>query len=164
MVRPRRVVKRRTQGRRRDGDQSFRCLSLRRFGMRCGGAGLRRWGLSTRRVAGLPRSPVSPDQFAKSFATPRQTRAHRADWHTEDLRDTLVVHPFKADEQENLAVLGRKLGKRLIELDQLPPRRRIGGSHYGRGYALDVDRRRFTRLPPHRIDVLMVHNLSLIHI
>jgi len=74
------------------------------------------------------------------------------------LRDTLVVHAFKAHQQEYLAVLGRKLGKRLIELHQLTPRRRIGGSHHGRGYALDVDRRRFTRLAPHRIDVLMVHD------
>ena len=100
--------------------------------MRCGGAGLRRWGLSTRRVAGLPRSPVSPDQFAKSFATSRQTRAHRADWHTEDLRDTVVVHAFETYEQEYLTLLGRNLCKCAIELNQLPPRRGIGGGHKGR--------------------------------
>ena len=76
---------------------------------------------------------IAAHQFAEPLATPRQTRAHRADWHAEDLPDTLVVHAFKAYEQEYLAVLGRKPGKRLIELDQLSPRRRIGGSHQGRG-------------------------------
>jgi len=86
--------------------------------MGCGGVRLRRWGLCIRRV----RSSISPHQFAKSFAAPRQTRTHRADRHTEDLRDTLVIHTFKTYEQEYLTLLGRQPGKRTVELNQLPPR------------------------------------------
>src|SRR6516164_384794 len=127
---------------------------LGRFGMGRGGVRLRRWGLCIRRV----RSSISPHQFAKSFAAPRQTRTHRADRHTEDLRDTLVIYAFETYEQEYLTLLGRQPGKRTVELNQLPPRGGVGGSDKGRGYVLDVDRRRFTHLAPHSIDVLMVHN------
>src|SRR6202008_1026438 len=115
-------------------------------------------GLCIRGVAGLLRFSISPHQFAEPFATPRQTRAHRADRHTEDLRDAVVVHAFKTYEQEHLTLFGSKPGKRAIELNQLPSRRRIGRSRQGRGYVLDVDRRRFARLAPHRVDILMVHN------
>jgi hypothetical protein len=55
-------------------------------------------------------------------------------------------------------LLGRNLCKYPIELNQLPFRGGIGRRYQGGGYVLDVDRRGFTRLPPHRIDVLMVHN------
>jgi len=58
-------------------------------------------------------SSIFAHQFAEPVATPRQTRAHRPDWPTEDLRDTLIVHAFKAYEQEYLALLRKKPGKRL---------------------------------------------------
>ena len=80
----------------------------------------------------MTESSIAAHQLAEPLATPRQTRADRADRHAKDLRDTLVVHAFKTYEQEHLTLLGRKSDKRVIELNQLPSRRRIRRSHQGR--------------------------------
>ena len=55
-------------------------------------------------------------------------------------------------------MLSGEPSKRTIELEELPSRRGIRRSHEGGGYVLDVDRRGLTRLAPHRVDILMVHN------
>src|SRR5271156_4121602 len=55
-----------------------------------------------------------------------QARPDGPDRHVEDRRGVLVAHPFESDQKNYLAVLFRKLRKRVIQLAQLTRSRRIG--------------------------------------
>src|SRR5271169_2796693 len=122
------------------------------------GPRLRRHGVFAGRAARGLRLLLSPHQAAERFPAARQARAYRADRHAENLRRVFVGHAFQTDQQDDLTLLVRKAGECAIELTQLPRGRGIRRGHERGRYLLDVDRRRFTRLPPHRIDILIVHD------